>query len=153
MRASGIVEVLTGVLADLSARGGAGAGALDINLIVEELVRIAKAYKQFDGAPLFQIPPYFAYVIRAYSVLQALGTQDDPAFSILEASYPYLARRLLTDPSPRTQRALRDMLYGSTGASTLDLQRLVSLAQGASAFSASTSTAAAGAAADAKRRH
>ena len=115
-----MVDVLTGVLADLSAKGGAGAVSVDINRIIQELVGVTKSY----GA-LFQIPPYFAYIIRAYTVLQGLGQQSDPDFSILAACYPYLARRLLTDDNPRTQQALREMLYGSSGASRIDLERFI----------------------------
>ena len=124
VRASGLVEILTQVLAELSAAGGAA--ALDVNKIIEKLVDITKEY----GA-LFQIPPYFAYIIRAYTVLQGIGLQSNPDYSILASCYPYLARRLLTDPSPRTQKALKDMLYGSTGAERMDLERLASLAEAA----------------------
>jgi len=132
VRASGLIDVLTQVLAELSAAGGAA--ALDVNKIVEKLVDITKEY----GA-LFQIPPYFAYIIRAYTVLQGIGLQSNPNYSILAACYPYLARRLLTDPSPRTQKALKEMLYGSRGAERMDLQRLASLAEGAQDFSSSAS--------------
>jgi hypothetical protein len=45
---------------------------------------------------------------------------SDPDFSILAACYPYLARLLLTDDNPRTQRAHREMLYGTSGASRID---------------------------------
>jgi len=140
VKASGIVDVLTGVLAEMSAAGGMV--ALDINQIIQKLVDITKEY----GA-LFQIPPYFAYIIRAYTVLEGIGRQTDPNYSILAACYPYLARRLLTDPSPRTQKALKDMLYGTTGADRLDLERLASMAEGAQDFSASTSSAVSDAAA------
>jgi aarF domain-containing kinase len=97
---------------------------------VEKLVGMTKEY----GA-LFQIPPYFAYLIRAYTVLEGLGRKADSQFSIISACYPYLARRLLTDPSPRTQKALEDMLYGSSavGSRRLDLERLASLAEVAQA--------------------
>jgi len=115
VREAGVVDVLTGVLANLSAEGGLA--ALEVNAIVEKLVGITKQY----GA-LFQIPPYFAYIIRAYTVLEGLGRKADKDYSILAACYPYLARRLLTDPSPRTQKALEDMLYGSSGSRRLDLQ-------------------------------
>ena len=50
---------------------------------------------------------------------------SDADFSILAACYPYLARRLLTDDNPRTQRALHEMLHGNRGASRIDLERLI----------------------------
>ena len=49
-----------------------------------------------------------------------------PDFSLLTACYPYLARRLLTDDNPRAQEALRaEMLYDGSGASRIDLERLI----------------------------
>ncbi len=36
----------------------------------------------------------------------------NPAFQLVDEAYPYLARRLLTDPSPRLRGALRYLLYG-----------------------------------------
>ena len=49
-----------------------------------------------------------------------------PDFSLLTACYPYLARRLLTDDNPRAQEALcAEMLYDDSGASRIDLERLI----------------------------
>ena len=49
-----------------------------------------------------------------------------PDFSLLTACYPYLARRLLTDDNPRAQEALgAEMIYDGSGASRIDLERLI----------------------------
>lgn len=39
----------------------------------------------------------------------------DPEFAIIDEAYPYIARRLLTDPHPRLREALRYMVYGKSG--------------------------------------
>ena len=64
---------------------------------------------------LFQLPPYVLYVSRAFSTLEGIGLLIDEDYSILQECYPYLARRLLTDNSPRAKNALRSMLYGPQG--------------------------------------
>lgn len=46
--------------------------------------------------------------------------------------FPYLSRRLLADDSPRSREALRQLLYGRD--KRINLQRLVKLADGFSAF-------------------
>ena len=59
---------------------------------------------------LFQLPPYVLYVARAFSTLEGIGLSIDENYSIVQECYPYLSRRLFTDRSPRSKRALRAML-------------------------------------------
>jgi aarF domain-containing kinase len=59
---------------------------------------------------LFKVPPYVLYVARAFSTLEGIGLSVDEDYSIVQECYPYLARRLFTDRSPRAKRALRAML-------------------------------------------
>ena len=56
-----------------------------------------------------RIPPYFALIIRAISVLEGIALTGDPEFAIVDEAYPYVAKRLLTDNDPRLQAALRYM--------------------------------------------
>jgi aarF domain-containing kinase len=58
----------------------------------------------------FRIPPYFALVIRAISVLEGIALVGQPDFAIVDEAFPYIARRLLTDKSPRLRAALRYMV-------------------------------------------
>ena len=60
----------------------------------------------------FQVPSYFALILRAFSVIEGIALRADPQYSIVSETFPYLARRLLTDNSPRTRAALRQLLYG-----------------------------------------
>merc|ERR1711965_1134356 len=59
---------------------------------------------------LFALPPYVLYVARAFSTLEGIGLTIDEDYAIVQECYPYLARRLFTDRSPRAYKALRTML-------------------------------------------
>jgi len=59
---------------------------------------------------LFALPPYVLYVARAFSTLEGIGLSVDENYAIVQECYPYLARRLFTDKSPRAKMALRAML-------------------------------------------
>lgn len=59
---------------------------------------------------LFALPPYVLYVARAFSTLEGIGLSIDENYAIVQECFPYLARRLFTDKSPRAKAALRGML-------------------------------------------
>jgi len=59
---------------------------------------------------LFSLPPYVLYVARAFSTLEGIGLSIDEDYAIVQECYPYLARRLFIDRSPRAEAALRAML-------------------------------------------
>lgn len=88
----------------------------------------------------FQLPPWFAYILRTFSVLEGVGLASDPNYSITQECYPYLASRLFTDPDPRAQAALRSMLYGKD-ADKLDVERMKELVEGFGSFTSVTSSA------------
>ena len=76
--------------------------------VSDELQRLAKDY------PL-TIPPYFALIIRAFSTLEGLGLRNDPDYSIVDACFPYLCRRLLgkgAKDDAALREALDTFLYG-----------------------------------------
>lgn len=82
----------------------------------------------------FKIPPYFALVIRAIGVLEGIALVGNPNFAIIDEAYPYIARRLMTDDSPRLKAALRYMVYGREG--SFDAERLIDLLQALEKFTA-----------------
>ena len=55
-------------------------------------------------------------------------------FAIIDEAFPYIARRLLTDKSPRLRAALRYMVYGREG--EFDAEKLIDLLQALEKFSA-----------------
>ncbi|EGB13066.1 hypothetical protein AURANDRAFT_10513, partial [Aureococcus anophagefferens] len=65
---------------------------------------------------LFQLPTWVLYVVRAFSTLEGIGLSIDENYAIIQECYPYLARRLFTDDSPRARVALTAMLYGPNAA-------------------------------------
>ena len=50
-----------------------------------------------------------ALIIRAISVLEGIALVADPEFQIIQAAYPFISRKLLTDQSPRLKAALHYM--------------------------------------------
>ncbi|KAG4203434.1 hypothetical protein ERO13_A05G401000v2 [Gossypium hirsutum] len=59
----------------------------------------------------FNVPPYYALILRSLTVLEGLALYADPNFKVLAASYPYFAKRLLTDPNPYLRDALIELLF------------------------------------------
>ena len=61
---------------------------------------------------LFQLPPYFAYIARAFGVLEGIGLTADPDYAIVQQCLPYIAQRLVSDNSERTGDALNTFIFG-----------------------------------------
>jgi len=120
-----IVPALTKVF-DVALAGG-GAKSINFQELSAELAQITFDYP-------FRIPPYFALVIRAISVLEGIALVGNPNFAIIDEAYPYIARRLMTDKSPRLKSALRYMVYGKEG--IFDAERLIDLLQALEKFTA-----------------
>jgi aarF domain-containing kinase len=57
------------------------------------------------------VPAYYALILRSLTVLEGLALYADPNFKVLAASYPYFAKRLLTDPNPYLRDALIELLF------------------------------------------
>lgn len=73
------------------------------------------------------MPPYFALILRTFSVIEGIALQSDPDYSIVRECFPYLSRRLLTDDNPRVRAALRQLLFA--GGDHVSLERLERLVQ------------------------
>ncbi|KAL6844036.1 hypothetical protein ACP4OV_025709 [Aristida adscensionis] len=72
----------------------------------------------------FQIPSYFSLVIRSLAVLEGIAISFNPNYKVLSSSYPWIARKVLTDSSPKLRSTLQTLLY-KDGAFQID--RLESL--------------------------
>lgn len=59
----------------------------------------------------FQIPSYFSLVIRSLAVLEGIAIGFDPSYKVLGSSYPWIARKVLTDSSPQLRSTLQALLY------------------------------------------
>eukprot|EP00741_Cyanophora_paradoxa_P003975 tig00000743_g3862.t1 len=73
---------------------GQNVGTLNFKTVIDELGEIMFRFS-------FHVPPFYASIIRCLGVLEGLALSADPDFKILGSAYPYIARRLLSDPELR----------------------------------------------------
>jgi predicted unusual protein kinase regulating ubiquinone biosynthesis (AarF/ABC1/UbiB family) len=83
---------------------GASVAELNIQRIFEQLSEIMYDYP-------FQVPAYYALIVRSLLTMEGIAMGVDPNFKVLSAAYPYVAKRLLTDPAPALRSSLRDLLF------------------------------------------
>lgn len=105
IRDSGVVETLAEIYGAWTA--GGGAAAINVNKVIADLQDLTA-----EKGNLFQIPPYFAYIAKSFSVLEGIGLSNDPQYSIINECLPYVSKRLLTDKSERTGGALSTFIFG-----------------------------------------
>ncbi|MGL5796450.1 MAG: ABC1 kinase family protein, partial [Waterburya sp.] len=63
----------------------------------------------------FTVPAYYALIIRSMVTLEGIAIGIDPNFKVLSKAYPYVAKRLLTDPAPELRASLKDLLFKEEG--------------------------------------
>ncbi len=63
----------------------------------------------------FRVPAYYALIIRSMVTLEGIAIGIDPHFKVLSKAYPYIAKRLLTDPAPELRTSLKDLLFKEEG--------------------------------------
>ncbi|KAM5562114.1 putative aarF domain-containing protein kinase [Rosa sericea] len=59
----------------------------------------------------FRIPSYFSLVIRSLAVLEGVAIGSNPDYKVLGSTYPWIARKILTDNSPQLKSSLQALLY------------------------------------------
>ncbi|MBW4642757.1 MAG: AarF/ABC1/UbiB kinase family protein [Goleter apudmare HA4340-LM2] len=96
-----IIPAFASVFADAQ---GASVADLNIKSITDELSALMYEYP-------FRVPPYYALIIRSLVTLEGIAIYIDPNFKVLSEAYPYVAKRLLTDPAPALRASLRDLLF------------------------------------------
>jgi predicted unusual protein kinase regulating ubiquinone biosynthesis (AarF/ABC1/UbiB family) len=82
---------------------GASVADLNIKSITDQLSELMYEYP-------FRVPAFYALIIRSLVTLEGVAIHIDPNFKVLTAAYPYVAKRLLTDPAPELRASLRDLL-------------------------------------------
>ncbi|MBE9129711.1 MULTISPECIES: ABC1 kinase family protein [unclassified Coleofasciculus] len=82
---------------------GASVAELNFKSITDQLSALMYEYP-------FRVPAYYALIIRSLVTLEGIAINVDPNFKVLSKAYPYVAKRLLTDPSPRLRASLKDLL-------------------------------------------
>ncbi|XP_021300078.1 uncharacterized aarF domain-containing protein kinase At1g71810, chloroplastic isoform X3 [Herrania umbratica] len=59
----------------------------------------------------FRIPSYFSLVIRSLAVLEGIAISSDPSYKVLGSTYPWIAKKVLSDSSPHLKSSLQALLY------------------------------------------
>jgi predicted unusual protein kinase regulating ubiquinone biosynthesis (AarF/ABC1/UbiB family) len=77
----------------------------------------------------FQVPAYYALIIRSLVTLEGIALSVDPNFKVLAVAYPYVANRLLNDSAPELRMALKDLLFRDGEFRWNRLENLLSNAQ------------------------
>jgi len=106
---------------------------VDVNGVTNVMEEMSRRNRE-----LFKLPPYVLYVSRAFSTLEGIGLSINEEYSILQECYPYLARRLFTDNSPRAKSALRTMLLGGSGGTLFSPEKFSELSSGFTSYTAAT---------------
>jgi predicted unusual protein kinase regulating ubiquinone biosynthesis (AarF/ABC1/UbiB family) len=81
-----------------------GVSRMDFKAVTDDLSGVMYRFP-------FQVPPYYALIIRSLVTLEGIALSVDPEFKILGAAYPYFARRLMEDPDPTLRQSLKEMLF------------------------------------------
>ncbi|MEJ1929789.1 AarF/ABC1/UbiB kinase family protein [Nostoc sp. NIES-2111] len=83
---------------------GASVAEFNIKSITDDLSELMYEYP-------FRVPPYYALIIRSLVTLEGIAIYIDPNFKVLSEAYPYVSKRLLTDPAPELRTSLKDLLF------------------------------------------
>jgi predicted unusual protein kinase regulating ubiquinone biosynthesis (AarF/ABC1/UbiB family) len=96
-----IVPALAYVFSDAL---GASVAEINIKSVTDKLSALMYDYP-------FRVPAYYALIIRSLVTLEGIAINVDPDFKVLSRAYPYVAKRLLTDPAPQLRASLKDLLF------------------------------------------
>jgi predicted unusual protein kinase regulating ubiquinone biosynthesis (AarF/ABC1/UbiB family) len=77
----------------------------------------------------FRVPAKFALIIRSLVTQEGLALSLNPNFKIIEVSYPYVARRLLTGESPEMRRHLIEVLFNDGKFQWQRLENMIAIAR------------------------
>lgn len=98
---SPIIPALTEVFSNAL---GASVAELNFKSITDEFSALMYEYP-------FRVPAYYALIIRSLVTLEGIAINADPDFKVLSKAYPYVAKRLLTDPAPELRSSLQNLLF------------------------------------------
>jgi len=98
---SPIIPALAGVFNNAL---GASVAELNLKSITDEFSALMYEYP-------FRVPAYYALIIRSLVTLDGIAITVDPDFKVLSKAYPYVSKRLLTDPAPQLRGSLQALLF------------------------------------------
>uniref|UniRef100_M4DHY7 Protein kinase domain-containing protein n=1 Tax=Brassica campestris TaxID=3711 RepID=M4DHY7_BRACM len=82
-----------------------------LHLVNRDFKSLAKDFVTLGYQFKFRIPPYFSLVIRSLAVLEGIAIGINPNYKVLGSTYPWIARKILTDSSPQLKSSLQSLLY------------------------------------------
>ncbi len=82
----------------------------------------------------FRVPAKFALIIRSLVTQEGIALSLNPNFRIVEVSYPYVARRLLTGETPELRRRLLNVLFKDGKLQWQRLENLIAIARSDQSF-------------------
>lgn len=75
----------------------------------------------------FDVPGYYALILRSLTVLEGLALSSDPDFKVLAAAYPFFASQLIAGDAPALREALSELIFAQPPAQGVRWGRLESL--------------------------
>ena len=81
----------------------AKSGAFDLVILIG--CHFLRIKSEINTVSACRVPAYYALILRSLTVLEGLALTADRHYKLLGRAYPYMARRLLTDPAPQLRSA------------------------------------------------
>lgn len=57
-----------------------------------------------------KLPPFYTLIIRTLTILEGLALDVDPGFKLIRGAYPFIAKQILTSPSPELGLLLKEVI-------------------------------------------
>lgn len=114
-----IIPALETVLSDIT---GTSVADFNFKTITDRFSELMYEYP-------FRVPAKFALIIRSLVTQEGVAMCLNPNFKIVEVSYPYVARRLLTGESPEFRRRLIEVLFKDGKFQWQRLENLIAIAR------------------------
>jgi predicted unusual protein kinase regulating ubiquinone biosynthesis (AarF/ABC1/UbiB family) len=99
-----IVPAFANVFNSAFGANGTDVADLDFKSVTDQLSGVMYQFP-------FRVPAYYALIIRSLVTLEGIAISVDPTFKVLAKAYPYVAKRLLTDPAPDLRNSLKELLF------------------------------------------
>jgi predicted unusual protein kinase regulating ubiquinone biosynthesis (AarF/ABC1/UbiB family) len=119
-----IIPALECVFADVI---GSSVGEFNFKTVTDRFSDLMYQYP-------FRIPAKFALIIRSLVTQEGVALCLNPNFKIVEISYPYIAKRLLTEESPAFRRRLMEVLFKDGKFQWERLENMIAIARSDRSF-------------------
>ena len=101
-----IVEALTSALANSTSKGQVS--SLNFTQLNQNIESISYLLP-------IQLPPFYTLIIRTLTILEGLALYVDPKFRLIRGAYPFIAKQILSSPSPELGELLKAVIVNKEG--------------------------------------